>query len=59
MKFNFYEWKLALYEALRSRLRSDRSDDRLERITRRQPLWDYWSSGYEPRDAALEMELVR
>jgi hypothetical protein len=28
-------------------------------ILSRQPCWDYWSSGYEPADAAKEMSLAR
>jgi len=52
----FAQWLEELNTALKHRFRRNRNvEQRLVRAVAGQPLWDYWSSGYEPKDAAAEL----
>jgi hypothetical protein len=50
------QWLTELNAALKYRFRRNQNvERRVTRAASRQPLWDYWSSGYDPKDAATEM----
>ena len=52
----FAEWCDSLHEHLKRRFRRNHNPERrAAQASRNQPLWDYWASGYNPHDAALDM----
>ena len=50
------QWLEEVHHALLRRFhRNHNPERRIQQVLARQPLWDYWSSGYQPKDAAAEM----
>lgn len=52
-RLEFEDWIKRVYYVLLGRY--DNDERRVVTTLARQPLWDYWSSGYHPEDAAREM----
>jgi hypothetical protein len=50
--FSFEAWLQRVHDILIGRLDSE---ERVTLLLAHQPLWDYWSSGYNPQDAAEDM----
>ena len=54
--YAYWEWLEAVRVVLRQRFRRNHNvERRIEQVIRHSTPWDYWSSGYEPEDAAAEM----